>query len=544
MVRRPALLLAIALVLTPTAVMASESDSSTSNGPSSPSSSAATATATAGHSASRRRALLQGGSAAASAVLQNVNCSALPGLQACAEPLCFDEFELRRNASSGSIECRPIPPAQPSALNLLLPIYDGDYIFLSTGDNALAATSVLDNTNTGRRFTTREGSLRVRAPFTERVRNAGSVFGGFLGRFRQERASTEVASSWAVGTNPQRPLQTETSLGTGLLPRVGATSKRGLYGPGFVAVGRGAAASSDPSAQGGSVEDNVALDVTAPFGLLGRRRRRGLLQQQQRRQQREDEDEDLAALRAQVARLVAKGAVKGDAMFDLRSSGGDAGEEGMEAAPVASEEEGALGGAQQQQQQPALRQIAVPAASLAASSGVLSSSSGLATPLAPTPLAPAILPFCRPRIGLFCSDTDLLRVLRKARPDAVLLSEDAPAWGEAFFSGEVDPRLLVRTDPIAGKLPAASLVANSRLDGRFGSFAKNGVVKGTLASTALGLAPAPAAVGAAPALALTVGQGRAEGTLEARQGRGRLVIFPGANFGSLAGLTQVEATQG
>jgi hypothetical protein len=410
----------------------------------------------------------------------------------------------------------------------LFPAYDGDYIFLSTGDDALAAASIVDNTNTGRRFTTREGSLRLRAPFTERTRNVGSVFGGWLGRFSQRRASAEVASSWAVGTNGQRPLQTETSIGTGALPKIAATSKRGFYGPGFTAVGRGAAASSDPAAQGGSVEDNVALDVTGPFfGLGGKKKRRALLQQQRRGgakattptpkpEGRADDKEDLAALRAQIQRLVAKGAIKGDAMFGLKKQ--DEEDEGGVAAAAAS-----TGGQQ-----------------LRTNSGGGSGSS----PSSTTDLAPALLPFCRPRLGLLCSDTDLLRVLRKARPDAVLLSEDAPAWGEAFYTAELDPRALIRTDPIAGPLPAVSAVANAKLDGRLGVLPANAVLKSTLASTAMGFAPAPFAVGAAPALAFTMGQNRGDATIEAREARARLAVFPGANFGSLAGLTTVEATQG
>jgi hypothetical protein len=413
-----------------------------------------------------------------------------------------------------------LPAPSASALNLLFPAYDGDYIFLSTGDDALAAASIVDNTNTGRRFATREGSLRLRAPFAERTRNLGSVFGGWLGRFSQRRASAEVASSWAVGTNGQRPLQTETSIGTGALPKIAATSKRGFYGPGFTAVGRGAAASSDPAAQGGSVEDNVALDVTAPFLGLGGKKRRALLQQRRAKtpttpkpEGRADDKEDLAALRAQIQRLVAKGAIKGDAMFWLKKQD----EEGGVAAAAAT-------GGQQ------LR------TNTGSSSPSPSSSS--------TDLAPTLLPFCRPRLGLLCSDTDLLRVLRKARPDAVLLSEDAPAWGEAFYTAELDPRALIRTDPIAGPLPAVSAVANTKLDGRLGVLPANAVLKSTLASTAVGFAPAPFAVGAAPAMAFTMDQNRGDATIEAREARARLVVFPGANFGSLAGLTTVEATQG
>jgi len=152
-----------------------------------------------GRAAARRRDLLQASSIESAAVASNVNCTALPGLQACAEPLCFESYELRRNATTGALECRRLPSASALALNLLLPIYDGDYLFLSAGDNALASTSVVDNTNAGRRFTTREGSFRVRAPFAERVRNTGTVFGGWLGRFSQRRASAEVASSWSGG---------------------------------------------------------------------------------------------------------------------------------------------------------------------------------------------------------------------------------------------------------------------------------------------------------------------------------------------------------
>lgn len=513
-----------------------------------------------GRSAERRRALLQSSSSssASAAVGRAVNCTALPGLQACAEPLCFDSFELRRNATSGSVECRPLPAPSPSALNLLFPAYDGDYVFLSTGDNALAAASVVDNTNTGRRFTTREGSLRLRAPFTERTRNAGSVLGGWLGRFSQRRASAEVASSWAVGTNGQRPLQTETSIGTAALPKVAATSKRGFYGPGFTAVGRGAAASDDPEEQGGSVGDNVALDVTAPFFFgagrrkkMSMRRRRSLLQRGGgyrggrgapflAEEGRAGDEEDLAALRAQLGRLVDKGAIKGDAMFGLKqqqpAADADAGADDAGSAGGAGERAGQLrtggnGGGSGGGPSP--------------SSSSSSSGSGSGSSPESSDLAPALLPFCRPRLGLLCSDTDLLRVLRKARPDAVLLSEDAPAWAEAFGTLEVDPRLLVRTDPIAGPLPAASAVANSKLDGRIGALPLNAALKSTLASTAFGLAPAPySSAGAAPGLAFTLGQSRGEATLEAREARARLVVFPGANFGSLAGLTTVEATQG
>jgi hypothetical protein len=534
-------------------------------------------------SALRRRALLQSASSSASSVVsRNVNCSALPGLQACAEPLCFEAFELRRNATTGDLTCRAIPPPSPSALNLVFSAYDGDYVFLSTGDNALAAASVLDNTNRGRRFSTREGSLRLRAPFEERVRNVGSVAGGWIGRFSQRRASTERASSWSVGTNGQRPLQTETSLGTG--PKVAATSKRGFYAPGFTAEGRGAAASDDPAEQGGSVEDNVALDVTAPllFGGKRRRRSRQLLQQQQRRrrqrrgrwgrgvevpeedqeqqelqrqwnpdeeeeeqqqqQQKQrqrvdadyaaaaaaaDDEEDMRALRAQLSRLVARGAIKSDAMF-----GFDGGAGGDNQAP-----EDDYGGSN-------------PAGgpSLRTSTGGGGTGGATATTTPPTPIAPALLPFCRPRLGLLCSDTDLLRVLRKARPDAVLLADDAPAWAEAFATGEVDPRVLVRTDPIAGGLllpAAASLVTNTKLDGRAGTLLGGGVLKSTLASTGFGVGPSAFAnPGAAKGVSFTAGQSRGEATLEAREARPRLVIFPGANFGSLAGLTTVEATQG
>jgi len=480
-----------------------------------------------GRSAAHRRALLQSPSASATAaVARSVNCSALPGLQACAEPLCFDAFELRRNASTGAVDCRPLPPAPLAAINLIWSTYDGDYGWLSTGDNALAAASVVDNTNAGRRFATREGSLRLRAPFAERTRNVGSVLGGWLGRFSQVRGSVEGASSWSVGNNGQRPLQTETSIGAGL-PRVAATAKRGLYGPGFTSVERGAAASASPTAQGGSVEDNVALDVLAPFGVGGRRR---LMRQDGRTAAAAPsaaaEREDLAALRAQLRRLVAKGAVKGDAIFGFKPLGGEGG--GDVAAAAGGPDEPSVPGAR-----PRLR----------TSGGGGGGGGGGRPPSAD--LAPALLPFCRPRLGLLCSDTDLLRVLRKARPDAVLLSDDAPAWAEGFATLELDPRLLVRTDPIAGALPAASLVANAKLDGRLGTLPLSGVLRSTLASTGFGLAPAAySAAGAAPALAATLGQGRTEATLELREVRPRLVVFPGANFGSLAGLTTIEATQG
>jgi len=556
----------MALTMLPTAVMAAEATPEGAMGAAPlPSSSSV------GRAAARRRDLLQASSIESAAVASNVNCTALPGLQACAEPLCFESYELRRNATTGALECRRLPSASALALNLLLPIYDGDYLFLSAGDNALASTSVVDNTNAGRRFTTREGSFRVRAPFAERVRNTGTVLGGWLGRFSQRRASAEVASSWSVGTNGQRPLQTEASIGA--LPKVAATSKRGLYGPGFTAVGRGAAASDDPAEQGGSVEGNVALDVLSPFGILAGGRRRSLLQRQdqggprrQHQQQRRsslppssssaaaaaEDEEDMAALRAQLGRLVAKGAVKSDVMYDLRGGGATAGGEG-----AAMGEEDADGGGgsegdgqlerpthqrQRQQQQPALR-----TSTSGGGGGGGPGTGGISTGgggLTGGPIAPALLPFCRPRLGLFCSDTDLLRTLRKARPDAVLLSDDAPAWGEAFASGEVDPRLLIRTDPIASAVPAASAVVNSKLDGRLGTLFGNGVLKSTLASTGFGLAPAAAAIGAAPALAFTMGQNRAEGTLDLRGARARLVVFPGANFGSLTGLTQVDATQG
>jgi hypothetical protein len=63
--------------------------------------------------------------------LTQFNCSTLFGLEACAEPLCFDVFELQRQAN-GSVECMRVR-AQETGISrvvasLLLP-YDYDYLF-------------------------------------------------------------------------------------------------------------------------------------------------------------------------------------------------------------------------------------------------------------------------------------------------------------------------------------------------------------------------------------------------------------------------------
>ena len=64
------------------------------------------------------------------------NCSTLSGLEACAEPLCFDVFELQRQAN-GTVACVQVRVQEtvPSRLiaSLLLP-YDYDYLFRFASD--------------------------------------------------------------------------------------------------------------------------------------------------------------------------------------------------------------------------------------------------------------------------------------------------------------------------------------------------------------------------------------------------------------------------
>jgi hypothetical protein len=73
------------------------------------------------------------------------NCSTLSGLEACAEPLCFDVFELQR-LDNGTVRCvrvrqqaTTISPIVAAAL--LLP-YDYDYLFRFGADVEPLGTSV------------------------------------------------------------------------------------------------------------------------------------------------------------------------------------------------------------------------------------------------------------------------------------------------------------------------------------------------------------------------------------------------------------------